>query len=374
MDNFCIMLRLTNRCNAECDYCSTDTKSTDYLTLLDLSESLNSLKIYMKNIGLVPEATEVTVCFLGGELTTLNINFLKKAKSLVEMSLSNFCSVLIGMQTNLIMSTDKIDDVYSLFNGNIGTSVDNFTESRRFKGSAKLYKETFDKNVSHLKNSGRNNIGACYVVSDEGIDNVEKEIELAEKNKYPLKLIMARQSYKGDAHFDFSNRLEEVKELYLSLLDEWFMKSNVPIDPFLYMLNRKLTQLGDTTLGCFESCNFTNTCHKQGVSIEPNGDFYFCQEMADLKSLRLGNLIVAEFDSKPIEVSQFRESNIGVTCSSCEHFVSCKGGCMAYSVDLGLGYSNKDPYCSMHYAIFSKIDQMIDQYGVSEVIKWKNSL
>jgi len=368
------MLRLTNRCNAECDYCSTNTKSTEYLSLLDLSESLNSLKIYMKNIGLLPISTEVTVCFLGGELTTLNINYLRKAKLLVEGALSDFQGVLIGMQTNLIMSTHKLDEVYDLFDGNLGTSVDNFTDARRFKGSGKLYKDTFDKNISHLRSHKNKSLGACYVVSDEGFQNVLKEVDLAKKNKYPLKLIMARQSYKGDSYFDFVNGLEKATDLYLNILEQWFMKSDVPLDPFLYMLNRKLAQLGDTTLGCFESCNFTNSCHKQGVSIEPNGDFYFCQEMADLKSLRLGNLIESEFDTKPVEVSQFRESNISITCSSCEHFVSCKGGCMAYSVDLGLGYQNKDPYCSMHYAIFSKLDQLIDQYGISEVIKWKNSL
>ncbi|KDM89954.1 SPASM domain-containing protein [Photobacterium galatheae] len=344
------------------------------MSLLQLSESLDSLKNYMETLGLNPPETDLTVCFLGGELSTLNYDYLCKAKYLVEASMKAFSSIVLGMQTNLIMSTGKLDLIYELFDGNIGTSIDNFSDARRFKGSANLYRETFHKNLNHISETKGKSLGACYVVSGESITYAEKEISLAKKNGYPIKLIVARQNYKGESSFQFDTDIDALTDMYIKTLNDWFMQSQVAIDPLLYMLNRKLSQLGDRTQGCFESCNFTNKCHTQGVSIEPNGDFYFCQELADLKVLKLGNLISGDLDNLPITTAKLREENIAVTCSACEHFVSCKGGCMAYSVDLGRGFSNKDPYCSLYYRIFSRIDDLIREHGLNEVLKWRNAL
>lgn len=342
------------------------------MSLLDLSESIDSLKSYMGSIGVTPSTTTVTVCLLGGELTTLSLSYLRQAKELLKQGFANFADIDIGLQTNLIMTTAKLNEVYKLFNGNVGTSIDNFSAARKFKGSAQAYKAIFEKNRDHIEAKYGTTLGGCYVVSSDSVKHLESEVDLANRKGYPLKLIVGRQSSNGEAVFA-REKLEDLIKLYLKLLDGWFMHSSVSLDPFMYMLSRKLVLLGGE-LDPFESCNMTNQCHKQGACVEPNGDFYFCQELADLKKMKLGNLLTGEFDIAPLEASIFRESSITIGCSACDHFIACKGGCMAYALDAGALPSAKDPYCSLHHAVYSRLDELLSSYPKSEVLKWKKSL
>ncbi|MCY9866122.1 SPASM domain-containing protein [Vibrio coralliirubri] len=342
------------------------------MSLLNLSESIDSLKLYMGSAGVNPKTTTLTVCLLGGELTTLSITYLRQVKELLKQGFTEFRDIEIGIQTNLIMTTAKLDDVYRLFNGNIGTSIDNFSDARKFKGSSERYRDIFNQNVEHIKKGYGDTLGGCYVVSTGSMKYVASEVSLAEEREHPLKLIVGRQSAIGEEVFS-QRQLNKLTNLYVSLLEGWFMRSSVALEPFLYMLNRKLSLLGGE-LDPFESCNMTNKCHAQGVCMEPNGDFYFCQELADLKKMKLGNLLTGELDSMPIDVSKFREASITIGCSSCLHFNACKGGCMAYALDAGALPSAKDPYCSLHYAVYSKIDEMLDTYEKAEIIKWKKTL
>lgn len=342
------------------------------MSLLDLSESIDSLKSYMNSIGVDSASTTVTVCLLGGELTTLSLTYLRQAKELLKQGFADFAGIVIGIQTNLIMTTAKLDQVYRLFEGNVGTSVDTFSAARKFKGSAETYKSIFEKNREHVEDTYGTTLGGCYVVSSDSVKHLESEVVLANQKGYPLKLIVGRQSYNGDSVFT-RDKLDDLIKLYLKLLDGWFMRSSVSLDPFLYMLNRKLVLLGGE-LDPFESCNMTNQCHRQGACVEPNGDFYFCQELADLKKMKLGNLLTGEFDITPLEASIFRESSTTIGCSACEHFIACKGGCMAYAIDAGALPSAKDPYCSLHHAVYSKLDMLLSNYSKSEVLKWKKSL
>lgn len=370
---YCIMLRITTRCNATCDYCSTDTRDGTLMSMSDLSESCDSLKLYMNSLGLDFGSTQITMCLLGGELSTLSLEHLKKVKELILQKFNNFKTIEVGLQTNLIMSGQKAIDIYDLFNGNIGTSVDNFSSARKFKGSSEQYREIYSSNYELIKNERKANIGVCYVAGKNS-EHTLAEYNLAKKNQYPIKLIAARQNYVGQHELKAEKDREELLHTFLQIFDDWFLKSASVVDPFMYMVKKKISVIEGGANESFESCNFTDKCHKQGVCIEPNGDYYFCQELADLKTLRIGNLITGEYDPSVVGVSEFRSGNIMAACSSCPHYMACRGGCMAYSIDADLGFYSKDPYCKFYTYIFNKIDDGINKFGIQKVKEWLNSI
>ena len=374
MNSFCLMFRLTKRCNARCEYCSTDTTQLAYIDLVEVEKCLTGVVMYVEeNLPQSANSIDLTICLLGGELSTLPVAYLKKVKDLMLRKMALFKSITIGMQTNLIMSTSKLDNIHVLFDGKIGTSVDNFTNSRTLNGCPDKYRTILRRNILHLKENHKASIGACYVVIGDKLSDVEKEVDKANNDKYSLKLIIGRKNSSGFKSNDSGN-LIELEALYLKLLNDWFMKSSIAIDPFLYMLNRKIDLISGNGLTCFESCNHTNKCHEVGLCIEPNGDYYYCQELADLNTLKLGNFLSGEFNCNVKDLSLFREVNIMSNCSSCLHFQSCKGGCMAYSLDQGYGATSKDPYCSIYNALFERIDELINQSNYKDLIKWKNIL
>lgn len=372
-DHFCVMLRITNRCNASCDYCSTDTNNQAVMSNTELGESCDSLKSYMHSLKIDPKDTAVTVCMLGGELTTLSLNRLREVKEIVESKLSNFRDLEIGLQTNLIMSGDKMLDVYDLFDGNVGTSIDNFSSARKFKGSSTRYRQIFSDNYLKVKSERGVSLGACYVAGSNK-ELTRKEYEEAKIQGYPLKLIAARQSYAGERTADTSIERTAITESFIEIFDDWFMRGDAAVEPFAYMVNKKVLLAEGAGSHEFESCIFTDKCHSQGVSIEPNGDFYFCQELADLKVMKLGNLVEGSVDKTAIAASQFRSANILASCATCEHYKVCRGGCMANSIDGLVGAHNKDPYCKMYKEIFNRIDKAIEKVGYSKIKQWLNQL
>ncbi|TOJ22795.1 hypothetical protein CGI42_28820, partial [Vibrio parahaemolyticus] len=60
-------------------------------------------------------------------------------------------NVTDGVQSNLLASKRKLDEVYKLFDGRIGTSIDNFTKQRKLGTSSTRYRKMLTSSLQHVK-------------------------------------------------------------------------------------------------------------------------------------------------------------------------------------------------------------------------------
>lgn len=373
-DSLTFHIRLTKKCNADCSYCSSfEHKNTNLMSIEDLKKSINYLKkiIIDKKIG--GKRKHLTVQYVGGEVLIVPQDYLKEFTEIVKNNLTTlFDSFSHGVQSNLIASHAKVEKLFEIFDGNVGTSFDNHTNQRTIKQNESSYKKIFFDNFSHIKRKYGTNLPGIIVVDKKMYPFVDKEIEIAEKNKTNLTL---RPVFQGGSSIDSINE-DMLTPLYEKSFDSWFMKKNIIIEPFFSLLVKRLNNKKNNIkkLINYSGCPFQHNCATSSINLEPNGSIYVCLDMADSKHYSIGNAILGTFDEDTFNMLNQRSEKLSSDCISCDYFKECQGGCMNEAIEHTGDVFGKTQYCQTWKAVFRKIDLGIEHFGISSTESWLSKI
>lgn len=231
-------IRITKKCNADCTYCSSfQTLADNRMSLDDLDKSLTFLSqlILNKNIGGNREM--ISVQYVGGEVSVLPLDYVEEYTKMVEQRLAPlFKYFQHGVQSNLIASKDKIIKLVEIFGTNIGTSFDNSTDQRRVQGDSSKYRTIFLKNQTTLKKIIGKKAAGVVVIDEKMEPFVFNEIDIANKNNTHLTL---RPVFQGGMPIEEMN-VSNIIPIFEKAFDDWIMNSNISIEPFTSLLNKRL--------------------------------------------------------------------------------------------------------------------------------------
>jgi radical SAM protein with 4Fe4S-binding SPASM domain len=313
-------------------------------------------------------SNDLTTCnieILGGELLILPTTYINEIYSIIKRVVSNsFENYSLGSQTNLIGSERKIENLYSISNGAIGTSTDNFSNARSINGSADKYRELSNKGSLVVENLSGNYPGAVIVFDSNNILDILNEYNLATSLG---RRITIRQVFQGANEVSTADH-QSMSIAWENLIKLWFMKGTISINPFDRIIKN---MLGVTdTIGC----PFWNTCAGNSINMEPNGDLYLCQEMADSEAYKLGNAKSQEWSQQNFIKLSKRRLHLSEDCNSCEFLEYCQGGCM-----LEVHLESDDIYakprsCVVWKSMFGAIKKLIPQYERTDIVKWLNKI
>jgi radical SAM protein with 4Fe4S-binding SPASM domain len=373
-DSLTLHIRITKKCNADCSYCSSFEKdASDRMSLIDLNKSLDFLIDFIIKNKLGGNRKMLTVQYVGGELTTLPKEYLSSFCKLVEQKLSGlFKEYQHGGQSNLISSKDRINHLLEIFDGNIGTSIDNFTNQRTIKQSSNKYKTIFIENLTHTKKMLGKSLSSIIVLDDKMKPYIHEEIKIAEKNNMHITL---RPIFNGGISI-INVETDSLTETYNQIFDNWFMKSNIILEPHFSLLQKRLLKYQNKikNLPSYSGCPFQSNCATSSINLEPNGDLYVCLDMADSKHYPFGNALTGEINKDIFNTLMSRTEKINSDCQKCDYFNECQGGCMNEAIEHTGDVFGKTQYCSTWKNLFSRIDNGIKEYGSDNVQSWINSL
>lgn len=367
-DHFILHIRLTKKCNADCSYCSSfEAKTSSLMSIDDANKSLDYIKELIQNLGLGGNKKSITVQYIGGEILTVPTNYLREFSELVKDELSPmFKDFRHGVQSNLISSTQKLDSLFEIFENNIGTSFDAHTEQRTVKKDSTKYNVIFLKNISHIKKKyGKNMSGVIVLDKKMGI-HLSNEIELRNNKKQHITI---RPVFNGGSSVDELS-LEEILFYFNQSFDNWILKQNIIIEPFYSYLMKRIKNKKGLNFEDISGCPSQHNCAMVSLNLDPNGDLYICQDMADSKQYCIGNAINKTLDNELYERIKNRTFNLNSDCLSCDYFKECQGGCMSEAIHHKNDMYGKTSYCIVWKSLFSKIDKAIEQYGFNEIQKW----
>jgi radical SAM protein with 4Fe4S-binding SPASM domain len=308
----------------------------------------------------------VTVQYVGGEVLYLTYDYIEFCVNLVREKISPlFGTFRDGLQTNLTTSLASIKRVNALFERRIGTSIDSFTTQRKLSGSSTKYKKIFSK---RHEDTARNNVRfpAVTLINSLSAPTLIDEMVLADTHNYGLTLT---HEFRGGKESSTGLPPAELAVVYGELFDEWAMKMSVPVEPFNRLMIGRLG-LNEN----IDGCAFDRDCANNSLNLEPNGDLYVCQEMADMKLNKMGNVFSDTFSDVIWGRMSRRVNLIHKDCVVCPFYTTCRGGCMAEALGDGLGEYGKPSACLSWKLIFSKMDHVIDEHGRGPVKAWLNSL
>jgi radical SAM protein with 4Fe4S-binding SPASM domain len=365
---FTLHIRLTKACNAGCTYCSSWQENPD--KFMNADSVIQSLQFITKQwdwYSITPNY--LTIEYVGGEILLVPPKELEKIVfSVRDFFKARNIKVRDGAQTNLIGSAERVTRLNNLFEGRIGTSIDNTTNQRLLGGSSSKYRTFFIQSENNLVSSEkRSRVPAVFTMDKHSIKGVGKEINLAVRNKRNLTV---RPIFSGGSDVENISS-EEVTEAMLESLYLWFMKMPIILEPHFSLLKKRLmSHEGRPITGSLDLCPFQSTCAIRSLSIEPNGDLYICQEMADAGAGKLGNALKGDWDHELFEIISSRPSHLPADCKACPYLDVCQGGCMLQSIQSGRGYFGKSDYCETWKALFASIDYLIHYTDRPSLNRW----
>ena len=194
--------------------------------------------------------------------------------------------------------------------------------------------------LGHLADAGFRDAKISVVCTRQNISQLDQFKALADRFGATLRLTRLRPSGRGaDVWDELHPTMAQQKVLY-----DWLVAHGEGVltgDSFFH-----LSAFGSALPGL-------NLCGAGRVVclIDPVGDVYACP-FAIHEAFLAGNVRTAGFQEVWQHSSLFaslREPQSGGTCSSCQHYDSCQGGCMAAKFFTGLPLDGPDPECVQGY-------------------------
>lgn len=369
-DSLTLHIRITKKCNADCSYCSSfETNAKDLMQLEDVKKSMTFIKKNILKYHLGGSRNSLTVQYIGGELLTVPINYLKDFCAIVEDLLSPlFVHFRAGCQTNLLGSQQRINDLMNLFDGNLGTSLDLFTNQRTLGRSPEKYKTLFLKNLDYTKKLTGKNLSSIIVIDKQMAPHIYEQVDYAENKKMHITL---RPVFSGGMPIESLDDTS-LNKIYSNLFQQWFMRSSIAIEPFFALLEKRLIKYSQSTANLLNisGCPFQHNCATSSLNMEPDGTLFVCLDMADSKHYPIGNALKEELNEDIFTLLMNRSQKLSQDCITCDYFKECQGGCMNEAIEQKNDVFGKTYYCSTWKIIFKLIDDGISLYGYNDVNNW----
>jgi radical SAM protein with 4Fe4S-binding SPASM domain len=367
-------IRITKKCNADCSYCSSFEKNAkDLMSLEHVKKSIEFIYNLILKYNLGGNRNSVTVQYIGGELLTVPISYLRDFCSIVETTISPlFKNFRQGCQTNLLGSESRISDLIDLFDANLGTSLDTFTNQRTLGKSPEKYKTFFLKNLNYTKKLTGKNLSSIIVLDQKMAPHIFDQVKYAEEKKMHITL---RPVFSGGMPIE-SIENTSLNQIYKTIFDDWFMKSSIAIEPFFSLLEKRLLKhiKNNNNLPNISGCPFQHNCATSSLNMEPDGTLYVCLDMADSNHYPIGNAIEETINEDTFSLLLSRTEKLNKDCLSCDYFDECQGGCMNEAIEQQQNVFGKTYYCPIWKTVFKSIDDGILNFGITEVEAWVNKI
>ena len=324
----CLTWELTYACNLACVHCLSSSGKRDPRELSTeqaeaVIDELQRMQVFYINIG-------------GGE-PTIRPDFWH----LLEYAVAH--NVGVKFSTNgvritperaaFLASTDYVD---------VQISLDGATAevNDRVRGTG-----SYDMAIRALENlsaAGFKDAKISVVVTRENVSQLDEFKALADRHGATLRLTRLRPSGRGaDVWDDLHPTAAQQRDLY-----NWLMKAGENVltgDSFFH-----LAGFGEPLPGL-------NLCGAGRVVclIDPIGDVYACP-FAIHDNFLAGNLLnpggFKEVWQNSELFADLRSPQTSGACTKCQHFDSCRGGCMAAKFFTGLPLDGPDPECVQGYS------------------------
>lgn len=368
LNHFTFHFRLTDGCNASCTYCSADSHlSGQRMSVSDFKASCDFLRNEFLPKMSKAKTKHLSIQYVGGEVLTIPFSELEECVTYARRVFSDFfLSVTDGVQSNLLSSPEKVEKLNELFGGNLGSSVDSYSNLRTFKGKSDGYRRIFDNSVK--KGLSGIHPPSVFVLDKTGISNLYQQYTHAIENNYNLTV---NPVFLGGNDVDKPTN-DEAFDAYKEVFEDWFLRRDIIVQPLYQLLSKRVARkrLNIDSLRNNSGCPFQTNCANVSLNVEPDGNLYVCYDMADSDQYPLGNSIAKQFDWNTYDLLSSRTQKINSDCKACDYFVECQGGCMSKAITATGSVFGKTELCSVWFRLFRLFDEYIEENDIEEVHKW----
>jgi len=320
----CLTWELTYACNLACVHCLSssgrrDPRELDTAQCRAVIDELQRMQVFYVNIG-------------GGE-PTVRSDFWELVRYATDHQVGVKFSTngvrLTDQRAKWLAGSDYVDVQISLDGATAAVN-----DAVRGPGSF----DTAMRAMRNLADAGFRDFKISVVMTRQNVDQLDDFAAIADSFDAQLRITRLRPSGRGaDVWDELHPTAAQQRQLY-----HWLVAHGEGVltgDSFFH-----LNALGSTPLPGLNLCG----AGKVVCLIDPIGDVYACpfaiHEQFLAGNVRAPGGFTEVWRNSPLFQDLRRPTSAG-TCSSCSHYDSCRGGCMAAKFFTGLPMDGPDPEC-----------------------------
>ncbi len=348
-----IIIKMTNRCNFSCVYCSVEGKKE----FKDLEESvlykfIDDLKEYLKENN----KKECSILFHGGEPLLIYVEIYKKFINYIINKLEDV-KIEFLIQTNGYLINDDFIKLFKEYNIIPGISLDGPKLIHDYTRILKNGNGTFDKVFENIKKLKENDIhsSVLLVLNKTMLDKSEEIFNFLNENKLDCKINPLSECGEAINKDELLLNKTDYGDFLINIFKLWInSNSEINIEPLKQIIQEIL--YGNKLRDCF----FKGKCIENFIALNYDGFIYPCGNFSDAKILTYGsikdNKLSYLLENKNISNKFLERINLikENDCKNCSYFQWCNGGCPDISAKYD-GMYEKTYFCESYKKLFNYI-------------------
>lgn len=370
-----IIIKPSYACNLRCKYCylSNDTKAEMMAFDIDFAKQII---LNIKQVLSAQQKKKLNIIWHGGEPLLWGIDKYREIFQFSAVELSEF-EVKHSLQTNLTLINQDYIDLFKQYNVHIGFSLDGdkiINDSQRVFANGSGTHDIIMKKLELCREHGLS-LGCIVVGSKKHIGYIPELYNFLSKNNLNFKfnpIFAAGEAVNNNDEYSITSK--EYATMAIKLFDLWFYdkEHRITESNFVEIASNLVTK---RTNGCM----FGKNCQDNFIAITPTGDVMPCGRFCDnsLKQYSYGNL---KTESLEQILSKVKKSDIykrfshieNSSCSKCEFFTICHGGCLHDGFLKSGDFQSKTFLCAAYKKIFSHISKRLNELGMNTIQNQQN--
>lgn len=348
------------RCNLACAYCyvkdKTVTKEVAEVMPPDVLQAMLNFFCTANN--------SIEFIWHGGEPLLAGIDFFHDVTNLQRSWITRGKEIYNSIQTNGTLINEEWVTFFAKNRFLVGLSHDGPPSShnifRSYPGGKKSHKDVM--NGVNLLREGDLFSGIICCVSSANVGLAEETLEyFVQHGIKKIKFNRVRGRGHNGKMLPGTISSLQYAEFICSVFKKWVSIDDPDIEI------RELNSIVNILLGGdFRECTFSGRCHKY-ATVYNDGSIYACDSLPKNESLRFG--CVNDDPLTVLDSVKFQEmvsdmAKLRNTCSPCEWYSLCRGGCLQ---DWGFGVfgnEERNSACEGLKKIFSTIHKELKIYGL----------
>ena len=348
-----IILPVGTNCNLNCTYCYHGDKREKIKVISPeiLTRTYEEISKYAEN---------VTFLWHGGEPLLAGVNFFRQALEL-QNQIRFFGEVRNIIQSNGTLINEEWANFILEKNVMFGVSIDGPKEihdknRKNFEGNGSF--ERIIAGIKMLREIGLNRIGSIVLVTKDNVDypdDVYNILRTCGVTSSVLHFCSETEDGISSLIPDFDKAVRFFKRLF----DLW-IEDDDPSFRIRNFTNVLRVLCGGRPVECaslYKGC-------RQFITVDNQGDVYFCHRLVRNREFKMGNLMEKSLSEIIAASEKFytEASDIPKECFLCKWFPACGGGCAQERLVASGRFNSRHPECELKKTLFSYIEQRVKNY------------
>lgn len=348
-----VVVKTNNTCNLHCSYCYEEFHQQLPQSKLN-EDTANVIFDKLSAYCMLKSIDNLNIIWHGGEPMLMGIDFYRQMIDLEKKYSVTFNNL---MQTNGTLLNDEWLDFFVAQNFKIGISFDGSPRSNN------IHRQSTERVVENLRKMNQHGLypSVICVISDSNYSYCHELFDFfaSVKTEY-IDLIPC---YENNKKYSLSS--EHYVSFFTQAFNRWLSSDKRPTIRLFSNITDMM--LGHLLPNSYVTCSLTGRCGEI-ISIDTNGDIYFCDCLPKEKKHCIGNLnnntLYALSQKDNYKTLQKLNSFVPTDCLSCQYKMLCGKGCLTRRTASMHTSDGKDYYCSARIQLFTHIQKKL---GISQL-------